>query len=143
VKQHVCHQDVQNDILLLLPAKISNNVKVRLQHSKRMFNILLAKLMWSNKVIFYPLGFMNRLYNNRPMWIYVINKQVILSILVLINHESHIKPNTLQETSNKRTMIKKMFRSLFPYENWNLHAKITITSRIMLLLLSLLLNSYC
>ncbi len=34
-------------------------------------------------------------------------QQAILSIFVLINHESHIKPNSLQEISNKRTMIKK------------------------------------
>jgi hypothetical protein len=59
------------------------------------------------KWFFPPPRFMNCLYNNQPMWIYSIKKQVILSILILINHKSHIKPNTLQEIRNKRTMIKK------------------------------------
>jgi len=54
-----------------------------------------------------PPRFMNCLYNNQPMWIYSIKKQVILSIFILINHKFHIKPNTLQEISNKGTMIKK------------------------------------
>jgi hypothetical protein len=47
----------------------------------------------------------NGLHKNGPMWIYSINKEIILNIFNAINYECDIQPNILQEINNKRTMI--------------------------------------